>query len=49
MRDFFFLEIYSLYFSIFQDILVVLLMNFFSVNLILTYFKNEVINLSLII
>ena len=49
MREIFFLEIYSLYFSIFQDILVVLLMNFFSVNLILTYFKNEVINLSLTI
>ena len=45
----FILEIYNLYFSIFQDILVVLLMNFSSVNLILTYFKNEVINLSLII
>ena len=42
----FFLEIYSLYFSIFQDILVVLLMNFSSINLVLAYFKNEVINLS---
>ena len=47
MRDFSFVfEIYNLYFSIFQDNYVILLMNLSDINFILAYFKNELINLS---
>ena len=47
MRDFSFVfEIYNLYFSIFQDNYVILLMNLSGINFILAYFKNELINLS---
>ena len=47
MRDFSFIfEIYNLYFSIFQDNYVILLMNLSDINFILAYFKNELINLS---
>ena len=47
MRDFSFVfEIYNLYFSIFQDNYIVLLMNLSGINFDFTYFKNELINLS---
>ena len=47
MRDFSFIfEIYNIYFSIFQDNYVILLMNLSDINFILAYFKNELINLS---
>ena len=47
MRDFSFVfEIYNLYFSIFQDNYVVLLINLSGISFDLAYFKNELINLS---
>ena len=46
-RDFSFVfEIYNLYFSIFQDNYVVLLINLSGISFDLAYFKNELINLS---
>ena len=43
---FFFFDTYNLYFNIFQDNYVILLMNLSTINFILAYFKNELIYLS---
>ena len=42
MRDFFFFEIYNLYFSLFQDNCVVLLMNLSSINFDFSIFQEWV-------
>ena len=47
IRDFSFVfEIYNLYFCIFQDNYVVLLMSLFGINFDFSIFNNELINLS---